>query len=72
MTSFELFQLFKFEKIYISYISLYFCLLKYITCDKLHQFIKIIQIFYIKFGIITKVMIKLCKKNCRKEKVGGA
>ena len=72
MTSFELFQLFKFEKIYISYIFLYFCLLKYIICDKLHQFIKKIQIFYIKFGIIANVIIKLCKKSCRKEKVGGA
>ena len=40
MTSFELFKLFTFEKLYILYIVLYFLLLKYIMCDKLHYFIK--------------------------------
>ena len=48
MTSFELFKLLKFEKIYISNTLLYFFLLKYIICDKLRQFMKKIQIFCIK------------------------
>ena len=34
MTSFELFKLLKFEKIYISYIFLYFFLLNYIICSE--------------------------------------
>ena len=72
MTSFELFKLLKFEKIYMSYIFLYFFLLKNIICDKLHQFMKKIQILCIKYGKITSVIIKLCKKSCRKDKVGGA
>ena len=58
MTSFELFGLLKFEKIFISYIFLYFfLLLKYIICDKLHQFMKKIQYFASNYGIITSVMI---------------
>ena len=73
MTSFELFQLLKFEKIYISYIFLYFFLLKYIICGKLHQFMKKkIKYFASNYGIKTSAIIKLYKNSCRKEKVGGA
>ena len=36
------------KKIYISYIFLYFFLLKYIICDQLHQYMKKNQMFCIK------------------------
>ena len=73
MTSFELFKLFKFKKkMYISYIFLYFFLPKYIICDKLQQFMKKIIYFASNYGIITCVIIKVCKKSCRKEKDCGA
>ena len=72
MTSFELFRLLKFKYIYILYIILNFFLLKYIMCDKTHHFMEKIKYFASNYGIITGFIIKLCKKSCRKEKVGGA
>ena len=72
MTSFELFRLLKFRK-YLYYIYiLYFFLLKCIMCDKKHHFMIKIKYFASNYGIITGIIIKLCKKSCRKEKVGGA
>ena len=71
MTSFELFRLLKFKNIYIIYISLYFFLLKYIICDKTHHFMKKIIYFASNYGKITGIIIKLCKKSCRKEKWAG-
>ena len=40
--------------------------------DKLHLFMKIFKNFASKYGNITGIKIKLCKKSCRTEKVGGA
>ena len=40
MTSFESFKLLNFEKNLHLYIFLYFFLLKYIICDKLHQYME--------------------------------
>ena len=71
MTSFELFKLLQFDKIYISYILLYFFLLKYIICDKLHPFMKNFKYFASNYGIITSVIIKLCEKSHRKESGWG-
>ena len=68
MTSFELFKLLKFKKICILHIFLYFFLLKYNLCDKLHHFMKKIQYLVSNYGKITGFKIKLCKKSCRKEK----
>ena len=69
MTSFELFRLLKFNKIYVIYLFFFILfLLRYIMGDKLHYFMKNIQIY----GKITGIKIKLCKKSCRKEKMGGA
>ena len=65
MTSFELFRLLKFKQ------KLYFICI-FILGDKLHLFIKIFKYFASNYGIITGIKIKLCKKSCRKEKVGGA
>ena len=49
MASFELFRLLKLKKyLYFIYIFLYFFLLKYIMCDKLHHFMEKIQIYCIK------------------------
>ena len=73
MTSFELFRLLKIKNIYILYIYiLYFFLLKCIMCDKTHLFMEEIKCFASNYGIITGIIIKLCKKSCRKVKVGGA
>ena len=63
MTSFELFRILKFKKnLYFIYIFIIF-LLKYIMGDKLHLFMKNIQIKYFasNYGIITGIKIKLCK-----------
>ena len=48
MTSFELFKLLEFKKICISQIFLYFFLLKYNLCDKLHHFMKKNPVFSFK------------------------
>ena len=41
--------------------------------DKFHHFMKKkIKYFASNYGILTGIKIKLCKKSCRKEKVGGA
>ena len=50
---------------------LYFFLLKYNLCDKLHHFMKKKQYLVSNYGIITGFKIKLCKKSCRKEKWAG-
>ena len=68
MTSFESFRLLKLKKIYILYIFSYFFLLKYIMGDKLNHFIKKIRYFASNYGKLTSIKIKLCKKNCGKEK----
>ena len=75
MTSFELFELlkFNFKKIYILYIYFYaLFLLNNIMRGKLHHFMKHFEYFASNYGIITGIKIKLCKKSCRKEKLGGA
>ena len=70
MTSFELFRLFKFNKsLYFIYIFIHF-LLKYILCEKLLHFRKVFKYFASNYGITTGITVKLCKKSCRKEKVG--
>ena len=72
MTSFEFFKLLKFKKkLHFTYIFLYFFLLKYYLCDKLHHFMKKIQCLLSNYGIITGFKIKLCKNCCRKEKWAG-
>ena len=40
--------------------------------DNLHHFMKKISNFATNYGLVTGIKIKLCKKSCRKEKVGGA
>ena len=72
MTSFGLFRLLKLKKIYIIYTYLYFFLLKCILGDKLHDCMKKIKDLTSNYGIIISIKIKLYKKSCRKEKVGGA
>ena len=72
MTSFELFRLLKLKKKSTFCIYFYsFFLLKYIMCDKVHHFMKKFKYFASKYDIISGIKIKLCKKSCRKEKVGG-
>ena len=44
---------------------------KYIMGEELHHFMKK-KYFASDEGIITGIKIKLCKKSCRKENVGGA
>ena len=72
MTSFESFRILNLKKYLHFYIFLYFFLLKYFECDKLHHFMKKSKHFASNYGIITGIKIKLCKKSCKKEKVGGA
>ena len=73
MTSFELFNYQNINNIYMLNIFLYCFLLKYIMRDKTNHFLeKKIKYFASNYGIITSIIIKLCKKSCRKEKVGGA
>ena len=48
MTSFKLFRLLNFKKVYIINIFLYFLLLKYVMSDKLHHLMKKVQRFSIK------------------------
>ena len=71
MTSFELFKLLKFKKICISFIFSNFVLLKYIICDKLHQFMKKFEYFASNDGKIIRVIIKLFKKAVEKRKWAG-
>ena len=64
MTSFELLKLLKFEK--KSTFQIYFYTFSpeiSITCDKLHQFMKKVKYFASNYGIITSVIVKLCKKS---------
>ena len=42
--------------------------LKYIMCDKTHHFMGKNKYFTSDYGIITGIIIKLCKKSCRKKK----
>ena len=75
MTSFELFQLLNFKKKNLHFIYIYFILfpMKSVTDVKLNHFMKKkIKYFAPNYGIITGIKLKLCKKSCRKGKVGGA
>ena len=53
-------------------IFLYFFLLKYIVCDKLHHFMKKIQIFCIKLWYNIWYQNWIIQEELQKEKVGGA
>ena len=72
MTSFESFRILNLKKniSILLYIFILFFLLKQFECDKLHHFMKKSKQFASNYGIITGIKIKLCKKSCKKEKVG--
>ena len=71
MTSFELFNLLTFEKKnYISYIFILFSLEIYYMCQVTSIHEKNSNILH-HYGIITSVIIKLCKKAVEKRKWAG-
>ena len=72
MTSFELFKLLKFEKKSTSHIYFYTFSPEIYYMWQVTSIHEKNQIFCIIIGIKTSAIIKLCKKSCRKEKVGGA